>query len=124
MAGPASDSQLLTACAKAGLNFSDTEAFPFSLDTRISTSSGLSTGQRRRIALARVLLRDSKVVILDEPTASVDGETEGLIVEAIEELKAAGKIVIAVAHHPSVIAIADNVVQISEPKLLEIGLSQ
>lgn len=118
MAGAVSDSELVSVCARSGLDISDQIQFPNGLDTLISTSSGLSAGQRRRIALARVFIRDSKVVILDEPTASVDGDTEELIIKAVREMSVAGKIVIAVAHRPAMISIADQVIRIPEPVLV------
>lgn len=124
MARNSNDLELTNACASAGLDFTDLEIFPLGLDTIISNDSGLSTGQRRRIALARVFLRDSQVIILDEPTASVDGDTEELIAEAVENLRDAGKIVIAVAHRPSIIAIADQVVSLPEPALAKVGSQQ
>jgi ATP-binding cassette, subfamily C, bacterial CydCD len=123
MAGEATDSQLVSVCGRAGLDFSDQTQFPNGLETKISTSSGLSAGQRRRIALARVFIRDSKVIILDEPTASVDGDTEELIIQAVQELSAAGKIVIAVAHRPAMISVADQVIHIPEP-ILATGLAR
>lgn len=121
MAGNASDSDLMRICLRAGLDFSDQIQFPSGLETIVSTSSGLSAGQRRRIALARVFIRDSKVVILDEPTASVDGDTEELVIKAVQEMSAAGKIVIAVAHRPAMVSIADQVIQIPEPILTPTG---
>lgn len=121
MAGNASDSDLMRICLRAGLDFSDQIQFPRALETIVSTSSGLSAGQRRRIALARVFIRDSKVVILDEPTASVDGDTEELVIKAVQEISAAGKIVIAVAHRPAMVSIADQVIQIPEPILTPTG---
>ena len=121
MAGIASDSELMRICLQAGLDFSDQNQFPNGLETIVSTSSGLSAGQRRRIALARVFIRNSKVVILDEPTASVDGDTEELVIKAVQEMSAAGKIVIAVAHRPAMISIADQVIQIPEPILSPTG---
>jgi thiol reductant ABC exporter CydD subunit len=121
MAGNASDSDLMSICLRAGLDFSDQIQFPSGLETIVSTSSGLSAGQRRRIALARVFIRDSKVVILDEPTASVDGDTEELVIKAVQEMSAAGKIVIAVAHRPAMVSIADQVIQIPEPILTPTG---
>lgn len=121
MAGNVSDSELMRICLRAGLDFSDQIQFPTGFETIVSTSSGLSAGQRRRIALARVFIRDSKVVILDEPTASVDGDTEELVIKAVQEMSVAGKIVIAVAHRPAMISIADQVVQIPEPILTPTG---
>lgn len=122
MAGNSSDSELIKVCLRAGLDFSDRIQFPKGLETIVSTSTGLSAGQRRRIALARVFIRDSKVVILDEPTASVDGDTEELVIKSVQEMRAAGKIIIAVAHRPALISVADQVLSISEPQLSPVGV--
>jgi thiol reductant ABC exporter CydD subunit len=72
---------------------------------------GLSAGQRQRIALARAFLRDSPLVLLDEPTAHLDANSELAVAAAIRRL-AVGRTVIAVAHRPAVLADADRVVQL------------
>jgi ATP-binding cassette subfamily C protein CydD len=71
----------------------------------------LSAGQRQRLALARAFLRDAPVVVLDEPTANLDGETEAIVVAAVRRL-AAGRTVLMAAHRPALIAIADRVVRL------------
>ncbi|WP_392671695.1 thiol reductant ABC exporter subunit CydD [Streptomyces sp. LN785] len=71
--------------------------------------AGLSAGQRQRLALARAFLADRPLLLLDEPTASLDGETEAGIVEAVRRL-AAGRTVLLVVHRPALLAIADRVV--------------
>lgn len=60
---------------------------------------GLSGGQIQRLALARAVLRDTPIILLDEPTASLDRETEVAILEQINCLKASGKIIIGITHH-------------------------
>jgi ATP-binding cassette subfamily C protein CydCD len=70
---------------------------------------GVSAGQRQRIALARALARDAPVLLLDEPTAGLDQETEMKVVNRIREA-AAGKTTLIVAHRPAVWALADRVV--------------
>jgi thiol reductant ABC exporter CydD subunit len=72
---------------------------------------GLSAGQRQRIALARAFLRDSPLVLLDEPTAHLDANSELAVAAAVRRL-AVGRTVIAVAHRPAVLADADRVVQL------------
>lgn len=67
----------------------------------------VSGGQRRRIALARALVTDAPVLLLDEPTAGVDPDTETAI---IANLRATGRTILLVAHHPALIAAADRVV--------------
>lgn len=72
--------------------------------------AGLSAGQRQRLALARAFLADRPVLLLDEPTASLDGETEAGIVEAVGRL-AAGRTVLLVVHRPALLSVADRVVR-------------
>ncbi|KUJ70214.1 ABC transporter [Streptomyces albus subsp. albus] len=71
--------------------------------------TGLSAGQRQRIALARAFLADRPVLLLDEPTAGLDGETEAAVVDAVRRL-AVGRTVLLVVHRPALLAVADRVV--------------
>jgi ABC-type multidrug transport system fused ATPase/permease subunit len=68
----------------------------------------LSAGERRRIALARALLRPAALVVLDEPTADLDRESALLVAEAVEQLR--GRTVLLLAHTPELAARADRVV--------------
>ncbi|MGW2076635.1 thiol reductant ABC exporter subunit CydD [Streptomyces sp. NPDC001939] len=77
--------------------------------------AGLSAGQRQRLALARAFLADRPVVLLDEPTAALDGETEAGIVDAVRRL-AAGRTVLLVVHRPALLAVADRVVRLDAPR--------
>ncbi|MGW3931564.1 thiol reductant ABC exporter subunit CydD [Streptomyces microflavus] len=76
--------------------------------------AGLSAGQRQRLAIARAFLADRPLLLLDEPTASLDGETEAGIVDAVRRL-AAGRTVLLVVHRPALLAVADRVVTL-EPR--------
>lgn len=71
----------------------------------------LSQGQTRRIALARVFYSDASVVLLDEPTASLDGPSEDAVLAAIGKLARSRTVVLA-AHRPALISLADNVVDL------------
>ena len=82
---------------------------PDGLDTRLGErGAGLSAGERQRLALARAFLRDAPLLLLDEPTAGLDGETERGVVETVRRL-ARGRTVVLVAHRPALVAIADRV---------------
>jgi len=72
----------------------------------------LSTGERRRIALARAFLRDAALVLLDEPTADLDPARVALVSAAIERLRP-GRTVLLVAHRPEVASQADRVVRLT-----------
>ncbi|MCL6279190.1 thiol reductant ABC exporter subunit CydD [Streptomyces albidoflavus] len=75
--------------------------------------AGLSAGQRQRVALARAFLADRPVLLLDEPTASLDGASEEAVVEAVRRL-AVGRTVLLVVHRPALLAVADRVVRLDE----------
>ena len=74
--------------------------------------AGLSAGERQRVALARAFLRDAPLLLLDEPTANLDGQTEQEVVEAIRRLSR-GRTVVLVAHRPALIAVADRVLALA-----------
>ncbi len=78
----------------------------------------LSTGERRRIALARAFLRDAPRVILDEPTADLDEASAELVREAIERLRV-GRTVLLIAHRPELAALADRVVVVAAGRVFE-----
>ncbi|MFF6913468.1 thiol reductant ABC exporter subunit CydD [Streptomyces sp. NPDC012466] len=77
--------------------------------------AGLSAGQRQRLALARAFLADRPVLLLDEPTAALDGATEAEVVAAVRRL-AAGRTVLLVVHRPALLEVADRVVRLAEPQ--------
>ncbi|MFE6482258.1 thiol reductant ABC exporter subunit CydD [Streptomyces sp. NPDC057757] len=72
--------------------------------------AGLSAGQRQRLALARAFLADRPVLLLDEPTAALDGATEAEVVEAVRRLSV-GRTVLLVVHRPALLGVADRVVR-------------
>jgi ABC-type transport system involved in cytochrome bd biosynthesis fused ATPase/permease subunit len=73
--------------------------------------AGLSAGQRQRVALARAFLRRSPVLLLDEPTANLDGAGEAAVLDAVRTL-ARGRTVVIVAHRPALVGLADRVVEL------------
>lgn len=87
-------------------------ALPDGLGTELGEGgAGLSAGQRQRLALARAFLADRPVLLLDEPTAALDGATEAGIVDAVRRLSA-GRTVLLVVHRPALLAVADRVVEL------------
>ena len=80
----------------------------------------LSGGQRQRIALARAVLKDAPILILDEATASVDNETEALIQKSLSKITKE-RTTIVIAHRLSTIKKADNIIVIDKGKIIESG---
>lgn len=96
-------------------------AMPAAYDTRVgSRGATLSGGQRQRLAIARALLQDPVVLILDEATSAVDGEAAARIAASIDQLFA-GRTRIVVSHHPAALAGADHVYRLEHGRLLEIA---
>lgn len=110
----ATDAQVREALRAAGaLEF--VSMLPQGTDTRLGEDgSGLSAGQRQRLALARAFLADRPVLLLDEPTAALDGGTEAAVVEAVRRLSA-GRTVVLVVHRPALLSVADRVVRLEAP---------
>jgi ATP-binding cassette, subfamily C, bacterial CydCD len=85
------------------------------LDTPVGEDgAGLSTGQQRRVALARAVLADRPLLLLDEPTEGVDSDTEATIIDALPRI-AAGRTLLVVSHRPQVLAVCDRVVDLRAP---------
>jgi thiol reductant ABC exporter CydD subunit len=83
---------------------------PQGLETRLGErGAGLSAGERQRIAVARAFLRNAPLLLLDEPTANLDGLTEESILRTIRRL-VVGRTVLLVAHRPALVELADRVV--------------
>jgi len=104
------------AALRAALAWADADAFVDSMDQGWNSplgegGSGISQGQRQRLSLARALARPSSVLLLDEPTASLDAETERRVLDGIAR-GAVGRTVVLVTHRSAPLAIADQVIEL------------
>lgn len=118
--GDATDEEIIAAAKRANIH-----DYITTLDDGYDTQVGergvkLSGGQRQRIAIARVFLKNPKLLILDEATSALDNATEMQVQSALEELSA-GRTVIVVAHRLSTVKGADEIVVIGEDGIMEQG---
>jgi ABC-type multidrug transport system fused ATPase/permease subunit len=116
----ATETEILEAARKANaLEFID--RFPEKLNTLVGErGTQLSGGQRQRIAIARAVLKDPRVLILDEATSSLDSESEKLVQDALEKLMK-GRTSIIIAHRLSTVRNADQIVVIDHGNVVETG---
>ncbi len=116
----ASDEQIVRA-AKAANAFEFIQELQNGFDTEIGERGiKLSGGQRQRIAIARALLKDAPILILDEATSSLDSRSEAEVQDALDRLMK-GRSVLIIAHRLSTIAHVDQIVTMSHGKVDEIG---
>ena len=118
---PAASGEEIIAAAKAACCHDFIMALPDGYDTVIGEGgSTLSGGEKQRISIARAMLKDAPIVVLDEATASVDPENEHLIQQAISNLTH-GKTIIVIAHRLATIENADQILVIDEGKVTQKG---
>ncbi len=117
----ASCEEMFAALHRAGFGPLLTQ-LPEGLDTLIGERGvGLSGGQAQRLALARVYLSNAPLVLLDEPTAGLDQETEQFVMTALLELAQEGRTLVIATHHPAVIAAAQRHLAFEQGELVEVA---
>jgi ATP-binding cassette subfamily B protein len=116
---PVDDEELLEALETVGL-CETVLSLPRALDTPLGRALDISGGQRQRLAVARVLLTDSEIVLLDEPNSQLDAVSERRITRAVEHL-AASRCVIVASHRLSIVRNARHVILLDEDGTLVTG---
>jgi ATP-binding cassette, subfamily B, bacterial MsbA len=118
---PGATESEITAAARAAYAHDFTLAFPRGYDTPVGEHGAqLAGGERQRIAIARALLKDAPVILLDEATASLDSESERQVQRAIEHL-CRGRTTIVIAHRLHTVVDADRIFVIEDGSVVESG---
>ena len=116
----ASETEVIEAAQKARCH-DFISALPHGYNTRVGEMGvKLSGGEKQRISIARMILKNAPILILDEAMAAVDSENEKLINEAIEELRK-NKTVITIAHHLNTVQNADKIIVMDKGRILDSG---
>ncbi|WP_028919065.1 lipid A export permease/ATP-binding protein MsbA [Pseudoxanthomonas suwonensis] len=119
--GAPADREAIRAAAEAANAWEFIERLPQGLDTPIGENGALlSGGQRQRLAIARAILRDAPILILDEATAALDNESERLVQDALQRLMPE-RTTLVIAHRLSTIEHADQVLVLDQGRLVEQG---
>jgi subfamily B ATP-binding cassette protein MsbA len=115
------DEEQVIAAAKAAAAHDFIMGLPKGYDTRVGEAGGLlSGGERQRIAIARAIYKDTPILLLDEPTSSLDSEAEAKVQAALEELMK-GRTVLMIAHRLSTVKKADLICVLDQGRIIETG---
>jgi subfamily B ATP-binding cassette protein MsbA len=121
---PAASEQEIIEAAEAAYAYDFIKSFPHMFDTSIGELGGrLSGGQKQRLCIARALLKDAPVLILDEATSSLDSESEALVQKALGNLMK-GRTTFIIAHRLSTIGYAQRIIVIGDGRIIEEGMHE
>jgi ATP-binding cassette subfamily C protein CydD len=119
----ATDSEIMHAATLAGVT-AFIDELPHGFDTQVGEQGmQLSAGQAQRVAIARAMLKNAPILILDEPTSSLDPDSETLIRQSLDILKR-DRTVLVIAHRLNTIAQADRVAVLEDGQLVEVGTTE
>ncbi|WP_141310858.1 ABC transporter ATP-binding protein, partial [Streptomyces spinoverrucosus] len=121
MARPDATGEEIESAARAANVHTFVSRLPHGYDTRVGEiGARLSGGERQRISIARAILKDAPIVLLDEPTAALDTESEVAVQQAVDAL-VADKTVLVIAHRLSTVAGADQILVLEDGRITEHG---
>jgi ATP-binding cassette subfamily C protein CydD len=121
LGAPGAPDEAVRMAVKAAALDEVVDALPDGLDTVLGERGhGLSSGQRQRVALARAFVRDAPILLLDEPTARLDGGSEAAVLDATRRL-VAGRTALMVAHRPALLAEADRVIRVADGRVVSLA---
>jgi ATP-binding cassette subfamily B protein/subfamily B ATP-binding cassette protein MsbA len=117
----ATDAEVIAAAKRAHADHFITNVLEHGYETQIGEAGGrLSGGQRQRIALARAILCDPAILILDEATSQVDAESEQLAHQTLRQFKA-GRTIILITHRLTTLSLADRILVMDAGRIADVG---
>lgn len=121
IANPDAPEEALAAAARSANLHEFIESLPAGYDSQVGErGASLSGGQVQRLAIARAILKDAPLIILDEPTSQIDSESEALIRDALERLTR-GRTVLLISHRLSTVRSADRILMMANGRIIESG---